>query len=149
MVSFVVLFVPFVFSTPPSFYGKLVPKELWFVLRIGMQLAWLAPLLIIWKNGSGNWNGKYFLSGFTIGGGWIIVVQFIVTVIQAFGPNELSLSNTGAIIGSYFFLGMTSGLYSLTAKSIYQALLFGLLCFIGQVVLFILVFIKYIFVVVD
>jgi len=147
--AIVIIFVPFVLVTPPQFYGKLVPDELWFLLRILMQVAWLAPLLIIWQNGRGTWNGKYFLGGFVIGGGWMIVVQLIMTVIQAYGPYELSLINTGAGIGSYFFLAMTSGLYSLSAKSIPQALLFGLLCFIGQVVLFVLVFIKYIFIVVD
>jgi len=149
IVAFAAVYVPFVLFTPPQYYELFIPTELWIFLRVCMQAAWLAPLLIIWKDGKGTWNGKYFLSGFVIGGGWLIAAQLIVTVIQAFGTDELSLLNTVACIVSYFFLGITSGLYSLTAKSMRQALLFGLLCFVGQSVIFVLVFIKYLFIVVN
>jgi len=145
----VVIFVPFVLLTPPHTFGLLVPKELWISLRIFMQIAWLIPVFLLWKKKNYALHGKYFLIGFALGGGWLILLKSSAIVVQAFGPSELSLINTAARIGSLIFLSITSGLYSQLAKNMRQALLFGFLSFTGQAALFVLVFLNYVFIVVD
>jgi len=146
IIAFVAIFVPFVLFTPPQYYndGLRCPKEWWYTLRISMQVAWLVPLLIILNDGSRTWHRKYFIGGFLVGGGWLIIVELVITMVYFFGPYKPSIESVTAYIDSFFYLGLTSGFYSLVAKSFRQALLFGLLCFVGQVVVFVLVFINFI-----
>lgn len=135
IVGLMATYIPFVLYTPPSAFGYIAPEVPWISLRIGMQLAWLVPLIPNWRwNARITWNGRYFLIGFLGGGGWLVLMELAFLVLREPGPYSLPFSSRIAVLLSCLYFALTSALFSLRARTARQAILIGILCLVGQAI---------------